>query len=1005
MPADEMAGRIITPYECLLTKSVNNIEHVESESMQGLGIVRIHLQPGADVRTAMAQLTSVAQTVIKQMPPGTAAPLILNHDVSTVPIIQLAVSGEGMSEQQLFDLAQVQVQPQLVTVPGASVPFPSGGRQRQYQVDLDPTALAAHGLSATDVAAAIAVQNQNNPSGFVKIGAFQYAVRLNSAPSTVVDLNALPVKVVDGSTIYMRDVAHVRDGSAPQTNVVHVDGKRSVSITVLKNGANSTLSIIQGVKDALPRVLAGLPAALKLTPVGDQSLFVRAAVDGVVREGVLAAALTSLMILLFLGSWRSTLIICLSIPLAVMSAVALLYLTGQTLNVMTLGGLALAVGILVDEGTVTIENINWHLEQGKPTIDAILDGAAQIVQPAFVSMLCICIVFVPMFFLPGVAGFLFVPMALAIVFAVASSFVLSRTVVPMLARFLLKPPASGTGDVHLAGGGDHALTRFQHAFEYRFERLRASYGDVLARVLERPWRFMGIFMALVIASLALTPFAGEVFFPDVDSGQLKIHVRTPAGTRIEETARTFAAIEQRISTLLTDPITSITDNIGLPVSSINATYDNSGTVGPQDGDILITLGDGHRATAELTALLREALPREFAGVQFAFLPADITSQILNAGAPAPIHVLVRGKKLPANEAFARKMMHALRAVPGLVDLRIQEPAGYPQLNVDVDRSRVAQYGMTEQDVTGSVASLLAGTIQTAPVYLLNPDNGVSYPVVAQATDYAFPLLDALAQVPVASATGDTAILGGLGRVYRGNSRSVVSHYDIQPAINIYGAVQGRDLGAVARDVQVVIDDTGKQAPKGSTVSLTGQATVMNTAFHGLGWGVVGAIVLIYLLVMVNFQSLMDPLVIIAGLPAAVAGVVWTLFLTGTPWSVPALTGVLMCMGLATANSVLVISFAREQLALHGDAVRAALEAGTVRFRPVLMTALAMMLGMLPMALGLGEGAEQNAPLGRAVIGGLLAATAATLLLVPAVFAVVHRRSRADAASIQDASHV
>jgi len=997
---DEMSGRIITPFERVLTTTVNDIDHIESQSLPGIGVVKIYFQPGADIRTATAQVTSVSQTVLKQLPPGITPPLVLNYSASTVPIVQLALSGKGMSEGQMLDLAQNQIRPGLVTVPGAAIPLPSGGRTRQIQIDIDPQALQSKGLSAQDVGNAIAAQNQINPAGFAKIGGFQYAVRLNNAPGTVEELNAIPVKVVNGATITMRDVAHVRDGSAPQTNVVHVDGARSVTMTILKNGATSTLAIVQGIKDALPKLQETLPSSLKIVPIGDQSLFVKAAVQGVIKEGAIAAALTSLMILLFLGSWRSTVIIAISIPLAILAAIIGLALTGNTLNTMTLGGLSLAVGILVDDATVTIENINWHLEQGKSVTRAILDGAAQIVTPAFVSLLCICIVFVPMFFLPGVAGFLFVPLALAVVFAMIASFILSRTLVPTMAMYLLKPHGHvDDHDQHSAGTprSRNPLVRFQRGFENRFERIRTDYGGLLERALASPKPFMIGFLAVVALSFLLVPFLGENFFPAVDAGQMALHVRAPIGSRIEETSAQFDRMERRIRQIIpANELVSVVDNIGLPVSSINTTYNNSGTIGPQDGDILIQLGEHHAPTADYVRQLREQLPRDFPGATFSFLPADITSQILNFGAPAPIDIQIAGKNATANAAFARAVLRRINAIPGVADARIQQSARYPQLNVSVDRTRIGQYGLTERDVTTSLASSLAGTAQTAPVYYLNPENGVSYPVVAQAPEYRVGSMSDLSSIPVTGTAGTSQVLGGIGTIQRSNAAAVVSHYNIAPVVDIYATPNGRDLGAVAGDINKVLADMKAHAPKGATVTLRGQYQTMNSAFYGLGFGLIGAIVLIYLLIVVNFQSWLDPFVIITALPGALAGIVWMLFATGTTLSVPALTGAIMCMGVATANAILVVSFARERLADIGDATRAAMDAGMTRFRPVLMTALAMIIGMLPMALGLGEGGEQNAPLGRAVIGGLLVATFATLMFVPVIFSLVHRRRHAAA---------
>ncbi|MCJ2183454.1 efflux RND transporter permease subunit [Novosphingobium sp. 1949] len=993
MPPEDMSNRMITPFERVLTTTVNDIEHTESQSYQGMGIVKIYFQPGVDIRTATAQVTSISQTILKQMPPGVNPPLILNYSASTVPILQLALSGQGLSEQQLFDIGMNQIRTQLVTIPGLAMPYPSGGKQRQVQIDLNPQALQARGLSAQDVGTAIAAQNQINPAGFVRIGETEYSVRLNNAPGSIEALNDLPIKVVNGATIYMRDVAYVRDGSAQQQNVVHVEGGRSVLLTVLKNGAASTLAVVNGVKAALPSVQASLPSSLKILQVGDQSMFVKGAVSGVIHEGAIAAALTSLMILLFLGSWRSTVIIALSIPLAILAAIAALAVFGETMNVMTLGGLALAVGILVDDATVTIENINWHLEQGKGVIEAILDGAAQIVTPAFVSLLCICIVFVPMFFLPGVAGYLFVPMALSVVFAMIASFILSRTLVPTLAMYLLKPHTPEGENVHNAGSpaSRNPLVRFQRGFEARFEKVRDGYLGLLRRALVNRRGFMIGFMVIVVASFGLVPVLGQNFFPAVDSGQIAMHVRLPVGTRIESSASQFETISAELRKLIpADQLESITDNIGLPISSINTVYNNSGTIGTQDGDILIALKEGHEPTDTFVTKLRKELPERFPGDTFSFLPADITSQILNFGSPSPIDVQVSGKDIAASREYAHKLMARMGKIPGLADLRIQQPAHSPELAVNVDRSRIGQYGLDEKDVTTGLASSLAGTSQTAPVYFVNPDNGVQYPVVAQAPQYLVGSMNQLSDLPI-SGDGRTQPLGALAQVTRSNTLPVVSHYNIVPVIDVYATTQGRDLGAVAGDVQSAINSLKAELPKGTHVTIRGQYQTMNTAFAGLGFGLLGAIFLIYLLIVVNFQSWLDPFVIITALPAALAGIVWMLFTTGTTLSVPALTGAIMCMGVATANSILVVSFAREQLAETGDAFQAAMRAGLVRFRPVLMTALAMIIGMAPMALGLGEGGEQNAPLGRAVIGGLICATIATLFFVPTVFSFVHRK--------------
>ena len=1007
---DEMAGRIITPYERSLTTTVNDIEHVESQSLPGIGIVKIYFQPSVDIRTATAQVTSISQTVLKQMPPGITPPLILNYNASTVPILQLASSSRTLSEQQVLDLTQNFVRPALSSVPGAAIPYSYGGKVRQVQIDLDPQALQSKGLSAQDVENAIAAQVQILPAGTAKIGSLQYTVFLNNSPDTVEQLNDLPIRSINGATIYVRDVGHVRDGSPPQQSIVHVNGVRAVLTTILKAGSDSTLSIIQGVKNALPQVEKTLPADFQIVPLNDQSLFVRAAISGVVREGVIAAALTSLMILLFLGSWRSTLIIATSIPLAVLSALAGLSIAGQTLNIMTLGGLALAVGILVDDATVTIENINWHLEQGKDVRTAILDGAAQIVTPAFVSLLCICVVFVPMFALKGVAGFLFVPMAEAVVFAMISSFVLSRTLVPTLAMYLLKSNSNVAGgteadpvDPQGAPASHNPLVRFQRAFGHRFEKVREGYRNLLAMALAHRRLFVVGFLAVVIASFGLAPLLGSNFFPSVDSGQITLHVRPPVGTRIEDASAMFGDIEQTIrQTIPPSELTSIVDNIGLPISSINTVYNNSGLIGYQDGDIYVSLNGKHHPTADYVRRLRERLPGAFPGATFSFLPADIVSQILNFGSPAPLDLQITGPNAQADQAYALSLLRQMRSIRGIADARMQQSTDNPQLRVDIDRSRMSQYGLTELDVTNSVTTSLAGSSQTAPVFWLDRQNGVSYPIVAQTPEYQVSTLPALENIPVTGGAPGSGVqvLGGLGKISREQSDAVVSHYNVEPVIDLFATTQDRDLGGVAHDIQSLIKQTAGEAPRSAVVTLRGQIITMNTAFSGLFFGLLGAIVLIYLLIVVNFQSWLDPFVIITALPAALAGIVWMLFATHTTLSVPALTGAIMCMGVATANSILVVSFARERLAATGDAAVAAVEAGFTRFRPVLMTALAMIIGMAPMALGLGEGGEQNAPLGRAVIGGLMFATCATLMFVPVVFSIVHGRKAAQRAGAE-----
>jgi multidrug efflux pump subunit AcrB len=1005
LPPDQMSGRITTPFQRALTTTVNDIEHIVANSYNGIGIIKIFFQPNVNIQTANAQVTAISQTLLKQMPPGATPPLILNYSASTVPIIQVALSGEGLTEQNLADIGINQLRTPLVTVPGAAIPYPFGGKQRQVQIDLNSVALQARGLSGQDVSNALAAQNLITPVGTQKIGGFEYVIQLNNSPVKMEELGDLPIKTVNGAMVYVRDVASIRDGNPPQTNIVHVDGNRSVLMMVLKAGSISTLDIIAGIKQKVIDVKDALPDALRIGFIADQSLFVRGAITGVANEGVIAALLTSVMILLFLGSWRSTVIIAVSIPLSVLGAIVMLSAIGETLNIMTLGGLALAVGILVDDATVTIENINYHLEQGKAVEPAIMDGARQIVTPAFVSLLCICIVFVPMFFLQGVARFLFVPMAEAVMFAMIWSFILSRTLVPTMAKYLLQPHVH-----HAEGEGPppsrNPLVRFQRGFEARFERFRGGYRDLLWLVLTRRPIFVIGFLSFVGVSFLLVPYLGRNFFPNVDAGGILMHVRTQVGTRVEESANQFAEVQKAIRKIIpSNEIETLADNIGMPISGINMTYNNTGVIGPQDGDIQIKLREGHRPTDEYVQSLREQLPRLFPGMQFAFLPADIVSQILNFGAPAPIDLQIRGANLDANFAYANKLLNRIRRIPGIADARIQQSPNNPTFNIDVDRTRAQYVGLTERDVTNSLVVNLAGSAQIAPTYYLNPDNGVSYSIVMQTPQYQIDSLSALETLPI-TATGvpQSPILGGIANITRSTSSAVVSQYDIQSMVQIYATPQGRDLGAVAVDVRRAIDDTAKEVPKGSSVVLLGQVQTMNSAFSGLLFGLLAAIVLIYLLIVVNFQSWSDPFVIISALPAALAGIVWMLFTTQTTLSVPALTGAIMCMGVATANSVLVISFARERYEELGDPVAAALEAGFVRFRPVLMTALAMIIGMAPMALGLGEGGEQNAPLGRAVIGGLIFATIATLMFVPVVFSMVHKKQGAKAAASPEMPH-
>ena len=998
LPAEQMAGRISTQFQRALTTTVNDIEHIEATSYAGIGIVKVFFQPGVNIAVANAQVTAISQVVVRQMPPGITPPLIINYNASTVPILQLALSGEGMSEQNLFDVGINSVRPPLVTIPGAAIPYPYGGKQRLVQIDLNPAALQARNLSAQDVANALSAQNLIVPIGTQKIGGVEYSMRLNNAPNDILELGNLPIKSVNGAMVYIRDVANVHDGNSPQTSIVHVDGNRSVLMSVLKNGSTSTLAIVDGIKEKLQQIKSGLPENLKVQAINDQSLFVRAAISGVAIEGAIAAVLTSLMILLFLGSWRSTIIIAISIPLSIMGAILGLAALGETLNIMTLGGLALAIGILVDDATVTIENINWHLEQGKDVETAILDGANQIVTAAFVSLLCICIVFVPMFFLQGVSRFLFVPMAEAVMLAMLFSFILSRTLVPTLSKFLLKPHAAHT-DMHglpsTLPATRNPLVKFQRNFEQSFENFRGIYHALLNMAMAARWKFVASFLGIVLLSLGLTPYLGSNFFPSVDSGQILIHARLPVGTRVEESAARFAMIEKTIREVIPEEeMTTLVDNIGLPPSSINLIYNNTGVIGPQDGDIQIALRKDHAPTADYVRKLREVLPDSFPDIIFSFPPADIVSQILNFGAPAPIDIQIRGNNLAANFEYANKMLKAIKQVPGVADARIQQSSKSPILELKMDRTRAQEMGLTARDVTNNLLVNLAGSSQVAPTFWLNPANGVSYPIVMQTPQYNMDSLQSLNNLPVSSPMGGSQqVIAGLVDISRNTAQAVISQYDIQTMVQINATPQDRDLGAVAKDIRKVIASMASEAPRGTNVVLLGQVNTMEKAFSGLLFGLLGAVVLIYFLIVVNFQSWRDPLVIISALPAALAGIVWMLFTTRTTLSVPALTGAIMCMGVATANSVLVITFARERFAETGHAVTAALDAGFVRFRPVLMTALAMVIGMLPMALGLGEGGEQNAPLGRAVIGGLISATIATLIFVPVVFALAHEKDQ------------
>ena len=985
--AEEMEERITTGYERSLTTTVNDIEHIESQSIDGRAVIKVFFQPSVNIDSATAQVTAISQAVLRQMPPGITPPFLLVYNASSVPILQLGLSGPGLSEQQLFDFGANFIRVRLVTVPGCAIPYPYGGKQREIMVDLNPTQLEAKGLSPADVVNAVNAQNLIIPAGTSKIGQFEYDVDLNASPKAVEEFNDFPVKVVNGTPIYIRDVAHVRDGFAPQTNIVRQDGSRAALLTILKAGNASTLSVVDGVRKLLPIVAATLPPALKIQPLGDQSIFVRASVNGVLREAVIAACLTGIMILVFLGSWRSTLIIAVSIPLSILTSVMVLSFLHETINIMTLGGLALAVGILVDDATVTIENIERFLEEGHDLHKSILEGAAQIAVPALVSTLCICIVFLPMFLLSGVARYLFVPLAEAVVFAMLASYVLSRTLVPTLAMYLLRVKS-------------HARSRnpfviLQRAFDRGFGRVRTTYVGLLGSLIRLRVLFIPLFLLGCLSAFLLFPELGQDFFPSSDTGQFKLHLRAKTGTRIEDTAGICDLVEQSIRRRIPrEQLSGILDEIGLPYSSINTIYSNSAPVGTADADIFVSLNEGHRPTEEYVRTLRRTLPQEFPGVTFYFLPDDIVSQILNFGLPAPIDVQVIGKDVDANRALADRMMDEMRRVPGMADLRIQQLFDEPKLHIVTDRIKAAESGFTQADVAGSLLISLSGSFQTQPAFWLSPDNGVSYSVVTQAPQYDVESLQDLRNLPLTSRPNQPPeILNDLTTINRGSGMAVVNHYNIQRVVDIYGSVDGRDLGSVGAEVRRIVDSHRREVPRGTQVIVRGQVQTMSESFRGLSGGLVFAIVLIYLLIVVNFQSWLDPFIIIMALPGALAGIVLILFITGTTLSVPAMMGAIMCMGVATANSILVVSFAKEILLQTGDPVRAALAAGATRFRPVLMTALAMIIGMIPMALGLGEGGEQNAPLGRAVIGGLMVATVATLTVVPAFFALLHGQRR------------
>ncbi len=998
LDAQQMEQRVIYTHERVLTTTVNNIEHTESTSYNGNGVIKVFLQPGASVPAAVAQITAVSQTILRQLPPGFTPPLVIQYNAASVPILQYSISSPQRSEAELFDISVNQIRVGLTTVPGTSIPYAYGGKTRLVSVDLNLADLKAKNLKAQDVADAVNAQNLVLPSGTAKIGATEYAVAVDTNAKLIEDLNHIPVKVVNGATIYLSDVAQVHDGYNPQQNAVRLDGVRGTLLTIMKAGSASTLEVVKGVKAALERVMLTVPPDVQVKEFADQSLFVRAAINGVVREGITAGALTALMILLFLGSWRSTLIIALSIPLSVLASLAILSALGETINLMTLGGLALAVGILVDDATVAIENIHRHMAAGEPLENAILIGAQEITMPAFVSTLCICIVFVPMFFLTGVARFLFVPLAEAVVFAMLASYVISRTLVPTLVMWFYRNVQHYGPDGEASAGPVwlRPFNRLQTAFEHGFERLRLGYRALLAACFIHRKLFAGLFLAFCLGSWCLTKMLGQNFFPAVDTGQFLLHFRAHTGTRIEETERLADEVNHAIrKEIPSAELEGILDNIGIPNSSINLSYNISGVIGAGDADVMVSLKPGHAPTADYVRRLRARLNHDFPGTLFYFLPADIVSQTLNFGLPAPYDIQFVGRNQATNRALATQLAAAIKRIPGATDLRVNQPDDLPQLRVTVDRSKAADQGLTDRDVANAVLLGLSGSGQVQPAYWLNPAIGVQYLINVRAPEYAMDSVQQLRSMPISvSQPGHTSaqILENLARVDRVNIPPVISHYNIQPVIDVYGNVDGRDLGGVLADLKPLVAGIQKQLPRGNSIIVRGQAETMDTSYLGLGVGLVGAIVLIYFLLVVNFQSWLDPFIIITALPGALAGVVWGLWLSQTTLSVPALMGAIMSMGVATANSVLVVTFARENLQRGMDPITAALEAGTGRIRPILMTALAMVIGMLPLSLGWGEGGEQNAPLGRAVIGGLIFATVATLFFVPIVFSLLHRRS-------------
>jgi len=992
----DIEQRMVYTTERVLTTTVNDIQHLESTSYDGVAVIKIFFQPGVTISQAVAQVTAVVQTILRQLPPGTTPPLILQYNASSVPVLQYGVGGQGLNEQQSFDIALNQLRVGLITVPGVGIPYPFGGRQRQVQVDLDLRKLQEKNLSQMDVLTAFNSEALVFPSGTVKFGIKQYPIDINTFPLRIDSLNDLPIKTENGALIRLADVGQVRDGSDPQQNVVRLDGVRSVLMSILKTGNASTIAIVDGVKQKMADVLKTVSDKVRVKEFADQSLFVRAAISGVVREGVIAAALTALMILLFLGSWRSTIVVAVSIPLSVLASLAVLSALGETINLMTLGGLALAVGILVDDATVTIENIERHRSTGEELENAIIVGAGEIALPALVSTFCICIVFIPMFFLSGVARFLFVPFAEAVVFAVLASYILSRTLVPTLVMWFERNHER-IQKVQRSAFWLRPFIALQQGFEGAFDRFRSAYRNLLATILNHRGVFAAIFLSFAAGSWLFLPFLGQDFFPSVDAGIFRLHVRAATGTRIEETAKLVDQVEAAIRRQIpATELQGIIDNIGIPISGINLSYNDSGVTGPADADITVALQKNHGPTANYVRQLRLNLHQQFPGVTFYFPPADITTETINFGLPAPFDIQVSGRDLKTDQKVAHDLSERVSRVHGAVDVRIQQPDDYQRFLFSVDRTKASGMGLTEQQVASSVLLSLSGTEQIQPVYWLDRTTGVQYLVNIRAPEYRLESLAELQSVPItAPATpgaGNGQVLANVASISRMPSQSIYSHYNILPVVDVYGGVANRDLGGVLRDIQPIVAQAQKNAPRGVIITTRGQASTMNASFLGLGVGLVMSIALIYLLLVVNFQSWLDPFIILTALSGALAGVSWGLHVTSTTLNVPALMGAIMCMGVATANSVLVVTFARQRLAGGMDSVRAAWEAGSTRLRPVLMTALAMIIGMVPMSLGLGEGGEENAPLGRGVIGGLVVATFTTLLFVPAVFSFFHRSS-------------